>query len=113
MEALKRTRSGRFGIEDAITLAQLEELCAQGRERERILPVEDVFAELPAVHVRKAYERLLRNGNAFYDYQAVETELCGGRGQARVYDEDGTFYGIYAYEPEEGRMKPVKMFFER
>lgn len=113
MESLKRTRAGRFGIAEAISLAQLEQLCREGREQERILPVETVFAHLPAIHVRKAYEGLIRNGNAFYGSQAVEEQLCREQIQARIYDEDGTFYGIYGYDPEGRRMKPVKMFFER
>lgn len=113
MQSLKRTRAGRFEIEESITLAQLEKLCRDGREQERILPVEAVFAHLPAIHVRKAYERLIRNGNAFYGHQAVEENLCGERIQARVYDEDGMFYGIYGYDPERKLMKPVKMFFAR
>lgn len=113
MQSLKRTRVGRFGIEDAITLEELEQLCRAGREREHILPVEAVFAHLPQVHVRRSYTGLIRNGNAFYGNQAVEEQLCRGQVQARIYDEDGTFYGIYAYDAEKQRMKPVKMFLER
>ena len=32
--------------------------------------------------------------------------------EVRVYNEEGRFYGIYKYRPEDGRFLPVKMFME-
>ena len=35
------------------------------------------------------------------------------REQVRVYDNNGKFYGIYAFQVMTGNFKPVKMFLER
>lgn len=112
MEFLKRTRAGGFTAEQAVTLAELEELAKEGRAAQMILPVDKVFERLPALHVRKEYTRLIKNGNAFAGGQAEEEIPDMEGAQARIYDTDGKFYGIYEYDPEKSRMKPVKMFLE-
>ena len=116
MKSLKRTRVGIFTIDGALKLSQLEELAAQGRLEEKVIPVEAMFAELPALTVKDAFARLVENGNAFYPAQAEEgANAPDGRqtqdgGQVRVYDRKGRFYGIYAFSEEKERYQPVKMF---
>lgn len=110
MAALRRTRSGMFTLENAITLEQLEALRDQGRIPEKLIPVDEVFSHCPALHIREAYARLTDNGNAFAPEQTVETVIHIPGEWVRVYHENGRFYGIYAYEEARRRYKPVKMF---
>lgn len=110
MKSLKRTRVGIFTIDGALKLSQLEELAAQGRLEEKVIPVEAMFAELPALTVKDAFARLVENGNAFYPGQAEESAKTPDVGQVRVYDRKGRFYGIYAFSEEKERYQPVKMF---
>lgn len=110
MKSLKRTRVGIFTIDGALKLSQLEELAAQGRLEEKVIPVEAMFAELPALTVKDAFARLIENGNAFYPGQAEESVRTPDGGQVRVYDRKGRFYGIYAFSEEKERYQPVKMF---
>ena len=70
MKSLKRTRVGIFTIDGALKLSQLEELAAQGLLEEKVIPVEAMFTELPALTVKDAFARLIENGNAFYPGQA-------------------------------------------
>lgn len=110
MKSLKRTRVGIFTIDGALKLSQLEELAAQGRLEEYVIPVEAMFTELPALTVKDAFARLIENGNAFYPGQAEESVRTPDGGQVRVYDRKGRFYGIYAFSEEKERYQPVKMF---
>lgn len=110
MKSLKRTRVGIFTIDGALKLSQLEELAAQGRLEEQVIPVEAMFTELPALTVKDAFARLIENGNAFYPGQAEESVRTPDGGQVRVYDRKGRFYGIYAFSEEKERYQPVKMF---
>ena len=110
MKSLKRTRVGIFTIDGALKLSQLEELAAQGRLEEKVIPVEAMFTELPALTVKDAFARLIENGNAFYPGQAEESVRTPDGGQVRVYDRKGRFYGIYAFSEEKERYQPAKMF---
>ena len=110
MKSLKRTRVGIFTIDGALKLSLLEELAAQGRLEEKVIPVEAMFTELPALTVKDAFARLIENGNAFYPGQAEESVRTPDGGQVRVYDRKGRFYGIYAFSEEKERYQPVKMF---
>lgn len=110
MKSLKRTRAGIFTINDALKLSQLEALAAEGRLAEKVIPVEAMFAELPALTVKDAFVRLIENGNAFYPGQTEEKAVAPDGRQVRVYDGKGRFYGIYAFSEEKERYQPVKMF---
>lgn len=110
MEKLRRTKAGRFRIEDSLTLTRVERLRDEGRLSEVILPVDGVFEDYPAVVLREEYVRYGYNGNSFLPEDLAEPvrELS-----VRVYDEAGAFIGIYDYDEEKGCYRPVKMFYEK
>ena len=110
MEHLKRTKVSSFLIDDAITLGQLEELKAQDRVEEKVISVDKVFEHLPAFHVKDKFMYMVKNGNALYPNQITEEVPAKAGLEARIYDSKERFYGVYAYDEIEGRMKPVKMF---
>ncbi len=110
MKSLLRTKVGIFNLDKALTLGQLEEIRDSGKVDEVLLPVDEVFAEYPALHVMPEFVRLIDNGNAFYANQTEEKQAFMEGTQVRVYG-NGKFYGVYAYEQESRRYKPVKMFF--
>jgi tRNA pseudouridine55 synthase len=60
LEALRRTRAGRFRIEDSATLDQLQ---ADPDARERIIPVNTLLADFPAVTLTDEGLRRAANGN--------------------------------------------------
>ena len=110
MESLVRTRSGRFGIEDALTLGQLQALREEGRIEDRIYPVDSVFEQCPALHVKKDFCRLIDNGNSFLPEQTSENCIYAQGEWIRVYNSEERFYGIYAWDGIKRQYKPVKMF---
>lgn len=111
MQSLRRTRAGSFFLQKAVTLGELQQLRDGQRLEEVLLPVDSVFSDCPALHVSERYKRLLDNGNPFLPEQSDE-KLCHKPGRwVRVYRQDNSFVGIYAYEPVKKCYQPIKMFF--
>lgn len=125
MESLKRTRVGSFVAEEALTLSEVEKLRDEGLVEANVLKVEDVFATYPKVAAKDDGVRLLKNGNVLYRNQVVKVQgedapisvkqgftlTANVEGSlVRMYDDAGTFYGIYEYRKNQGIYKPYKMF---
>ena len=117
MRSLKRTRVGKFQIENAYTLKALQERKDAGELLTAVTPVDALFETLPAFRVKKEALRLVRNGNSIprsmVEQAEAGTKEPGNGQQIRVYDADRRFYGIYRYEERTGLVKPVRMFLER
>ena len=110
MQSLRRTRVGDFRLENAITLGRLQQLRDEGRLNQAVLPVESVFLDCPAIHVREEFIGLLENGNRLVPEQTEEKTVYTGGKWVRMYGKDELFRGIYAYEEVNACYKPVKMF---
>ena len=116
MEELLRTRSGMFEIGESMKLSEISRRKEEGTLNEKILKVDQVFRNLPAVSVKSEWEKLARNGGKLPD-QAVEWMIPGGselsdrQGQVRLYDMSGQFIALYAWEDMGKSLGIVKMFF--
>ena len=110
MQSLQRTKAGRFRLEDALTLGDLQQLKDSGELERVVQPVDSLFEEIPALHVTAEAARLLENGNALLPVQFAETVTPEPERWVRVYRPDGRFAGIYAYEEQKRWYRPVKMF---
>lgn len=113
MKSLVRSRAGQFRLEDALTLAQLEELRDRNQIESVIFPVEKVFEECPVLHVKPSCEKLLKNGNAIRPGQTEEEKVYEEGRSVRFYGQENRFTGIYAYNGEKQRYQPVKMFLDQ
>lgn len=113
MEELIRTRVSFFRIEDSLTLSQIEEAKSEGRMKQILLPIEEMFPNYQKIKVKEEYAALLYNGNPFYVNQAERFASVTDGEQVRVYDYQGHFIGIYRYEKEKRMFKIVKMFFDK
>lgn len=65
LSALRRTQSGDFTIDSARTLPQLEQLAAEGRFNEAIIPASQMLPEFPAEAVDLITAGQIRNGRDF------------------------------------------------
>ena len=110
MQSLQRTKVGRFRLEDALTLGELQQLKDSGELERVVQPVDSLFEETPALHVTAEAARLLENGNALLSVQFAETVTPEPERWVRVYRPDGRFAGIYAYEEQKRWYRPFKMF---
>lgn len=123
MESLLRTRVGQFLLKDSLTLAQVETYRDENRITEIVMPVDQVFSDCPALKLTKEAAKLGHNGNPFTSTQALtendqmvekssDISLDGGK-WFRVYDPEGVFIGVYAYDSKRDQFRPEKMFYEK
>lgn len=110
MQRLTRTRVGRFVLEDAVALTQLQQRKEKGTLSEVVLPVDSVFEACPAMYVCAEYLKLLENGNVITAEQTEEKKVYPAGEWVRVYGPDKSFAGIYAFDTVRECYKPVKMF---
>lgn len=123
MENLLRTRVGQFFLKDSLTLAQVEAYRDENRIPEIVMPVDQVFSDCPALKLTKETAKLGYNGNPFTSTQVLTENdqmvekssgisLDGGK-WFRVYDPEGVFIGVYAYDSKRDQFRPEKMFYEK
>lgn len=109
MSSLRRTRASGFTLSDCVTLPQARDLAAQGRLKERILPVETLFSGMPAVAVSPAQAVRFRNGGALdVDRTALRCKPPAGGAVFRVKDQEGVFLGLG--RAEDGQLRVLRLF---
>lgn len=111
MEKLLRTKVADFVLADSLKLDEISRLALEGTVEERILSVDELFREYPAVRTQKRFDMVVHNGNRV-GKGMLQTEVSENTERLRVYDSTGAFIGIYGYKAETGDWKPVKMFYE-
>lgn len=102
MSSLRRVEAGRFRVDEAVTLSQVQQMADEGRVEELLLPVDSLFAQLERCTAGAAQEKKIRCGSP------VKTSLADG--DYRVYAESGEF--LMLGRVENGVMHTVKSFFE-
>ncbi len=135
MAELIRTRSGRFLLEDSLTLSGIETLYREGSLQEHILPVDAFFSELSKIALPENLDRLAHNGNAL-PYTGCRADIAWNKNESgqkreaasakqgfcenlpasevqryRVYDSAGRFIGVYEMDRRNPVLKPWKMFY--
>ena len=108
MAALRRIKAGMFTLENAVTPDRLKEMNEAERDA-LLLPIEDAFADLPAVRLVPFFAKLAHSGLEIYQ-KKIGTRLPEGT-MIRFYDENG-FFALGEVRPyEEGSaIKPIKQF---
>lgn len=107
MKSLIRTKVGHFTLENSLTIDQISDLIDKDQFDDIMMPVDAVFAHLQAVHVKKAFNKWLYNGNKVPKEQLIEN-ISLNEETYRVYDEDDYFMGVY--KPSEDTLRPLKLF---
>ena len=98
LAALRRSRSGAFRVEDALTLSELR---AQPREGWPLLALAALLAGFPATRLDAAAEARLRNGQAL-KISGLQEGLCA------LYGADGALIGLARALPE-GLVRAVRL----
>jgi len=104
LSALRRTASGPFELEHAVTLPELEHLAENNLEAldELLLPMEEALSDWPMVNMSKNTAYYLQQG------QAVQIPKAPTTGLVRLHRDDGKFLGI-GQILEDGRVAPKRL----
>jgi len=114
MSALTRTRSGKFTLENAVTLAQLKEIFENGNVDSVLLPMEKALATYNRIFVDEKGDKLLHNGCKIYDYFIKSSDHPYAIGDTvTAYDSENTLVGIFTVindnEKDKVCIKPLKI----
>ena len=108
MKTLERLEAAGFTIEEAITLEELEALNQEERES-RVLPIEEIFKDLPRVNLSDFFARLASCGVEIY-LKKINLELEVGE-RVTLYAQNSFFALGEVREFEDGlAIKPIKQF---
>ncbi|MEF8793759.1 tRNA pseudouridine(55) synthase TruB [Thiohalorhabdus sp.] len=99
---LRRTASGPFRIEDAVTLDAMEEAGLEERHS-MMLPVDEALADFPVVELGETAAYYLLQG------QPVMVPKAPDAPYLRLYDDDGLFLGV-GTTLADGRVAPKRLF---
>jgi len=112
MAYLKRTRVGKFRIEDSIRLSQVEEMMQSGTYEAYVTAPDSVFSECEGACVKCEFENALLNGNRLSPRQLdLDSRTFFDDGDMlRVYNSRREFKAMYRFVKSEGIFKPYKMF---
>lgn len=102
MSGLRRTKAGVFSVEDAHTIAEVQEAVDRGEAESLIIPLDTLFSEFNKLTVPTVAEKKLRNGSI--------VNISAPDGKYRVYSESNEF--LLLGEVQSGRLKTIKSFFE-
>lgn len=106
MSSLVRTRVSFFDVSTSVTLDKIAQYKAQERLDPFIIPVDRFFETIPALYDDGENDKLLSNGNQFRAHGKILYD------RVRVYKKNGTFVGIYRYDPASRVYSPVKIFYD-
>ena len=94
MEQLVRTRVGRFAVEDALTLNEIQSRAEAGKLSEILLTPDSFFYELPGLSTDSKYDRLLHN--PVEDAITIDADIVFLEGNYLLLDMEG-WRGLSAY----------------
>lgn len=108
MKTLRRMSAAGFGLDGAVTLAELEALTEEERQA-KIQPTEVIFEKHEVVRLEPFFAKLAKSGLEIY-LKKINKSLAVGT-LVRLYDADGFFAVGEVREYEGGRaIKPIRQF---
>lgn len=105
LSMLRRTRVGRFAVDEALTLEDVAGLVDGGEFGETLLPADEGITDLDAAILDAGRAALLAHGNVLG--HVVEPLRAAPR--ARIYSSDGSFVGVAEVDPGAG-IRAIKVF---
>jgi tRNA pseudouridine55 synthase len=101
---LRRTKSGRFSLRDAVPLSKLRDAFDKGNWYQYLIPAAEALSEWPAVELTSQEVDAIRHGNR------IPADASIGN-QARGVSEQGELVALMELVAESSEWKPKKVFF--
>ena len=102
---LRRTKSGRFTLRDAVPLRRLQEAFDAGDWYRYLIPAAEALSDWPLVELDGDQMELVRHGHR------VPAEP-GIKGWARGVSQQGDLVALLELDEEQGEWQPRKVFFQ-
>lgn len=115
LRSLVRLRCGSFGIEDAVSLSELEDAFHSGCWQPLVHPMDCVLSDWQAVTVSEETAGAIKNGRPVElergtdgVHESLPDSLADDR--CRVYTQDGRLLSLMRLNPATQQWHPVKVF---
>ena len=95
MSALRRTKAGRYGIESAHTLSEIEKAAEEGCLSDIVLSPDSAFEGHKKAMVTEEGFRFLKNGNALSLSEVEMKEAASSGEDVLIYTPEGGFAAVY------------------
>jgi tRNA pseudouridine55 synthase len=102
---LRRTKSGRFTLRDAVPLRRLQEAFDAGNWYRFLIPAAEAMADWPMVELDADQVELVRHGHRV----PAEPDM---NGLARGVSQQGDLVALLEVDPETHEWQPRKVFFQ-
>lgn len=102
---LRRTKSGRFTLRDAVPLRRLRDAFASGEWYKFLIPAAEALADWPMVELDPDQVELVRHGHRI----PAEDDA---QGWARGVSMQGDLVALLEFDTEVGEWQPRKVFFQ-
>jgi tRNA pseudouridine55 synthase len=102
---LRRTKSGRFTLRDAVPLRRLQEAFDAGNWYRFLIPAAEALSDWPMVELNADQVELIRHGHRI-------PSDSGEKGWARGVSEQGDLVALLEVDEEAQEWQPRKVFFQ-
>ena len=100
---LRRTKSGRFTLRDAVPLRKLREAFENNSWHEFLIPAAEALSDWPAINLTPEELVIVRHG------RRIAADPTLGK-MARAISEQGELIGLLELDPETNEWQPKKVF---
>jgi tRNA pseudouridine55 synthase len=101
---LRRTKSGRFTLRDAVPLRKLRESFDTGTWYQYLIPAAEALSDWPAIDLSKEQVESIRHGIRIQSPALPST-------WARGINDQGELVALLEFDPATGEWQPKKVFF--
>jgi len=102
---LRRTKSGRFSLRDAVPLRKLREAFDTGTWYQYLIPAAEALSDWPSIELTQDQIDAVRHGHRIPGEEPVEGNMI------RAISEQGELVALMEFDPEKSEWQPKKVFF--
>ena len=102
---LRRTKSGRFTLRDAVPLRKLRDAFEDGSWYQYLIPAAEALSDWPSIELDQDQVDAIRHGHRIQNVDGLQAEM------ARGISEQGELVALLEFVPEANEWQPKKVFF--
>lgn len=104
LTGLRRTKSGRFTLRDAVPLRKLNEAFAEGTWYQYLIPAAEALSDWPTIELNHEQVEAIRHGHRIPAETKEQQKVCG-------VSEQGELVALMELDEETVEWQPRKVFF--